>query len=155
VFDPAIAREVPAVLTMAAAAMLWGLGTLVQRRLDGVSVMNSQAWNGLMGAAILLPFALLLERPAIAGLTQIGWRPVAWLAFSCLGSTIAGQGALAWLLQRHPIGSVMPLMLLSPVLATMFASAYFGTAITPIMAMGGLVALVGVALLVLIPQPAR
>jgi O-acetylserine/cysteine efflux transporter len=155
VFDPAIAREVPAVLTMAAAAMLWGLGTLVQRRLDGVSVMNSQAWNGLMGAAILLPFALLLERPAIAGLTQIGWRPAAWLAFSCLGSTIAGQGALAWLLQRHPIGSVMPLMLLSPVLATMFASAYFGTAITPIMVMGGLVALVGVALLVLIPQPAR
>ncbi|PZU62142.1 MAG: EamA/RhaT family transporter, partial [Sphingobium sp.] len=80
----AFAGVVPAVLVMASAAMVWGGATLVQRKLTGVSVMNGQAWNGLMGAAVLAPFALIFERPAIAGLAHVGWVPTGWFAFSCL-----------------------------------------------------------------------
>lgn len=146
VFDPHIVSEVPAVLVMAAAAMAWGGGTLIQRRLGGISVMNIQAWNGLMGMAVLAPFALLLERPAIAGLGGVSAEAAGWFAFSCIGSTVVGQGALAWLLQRFPISTVMPLVLASPVMATIFASLYFRTPITPMMIIGGLLALVGVAI---------
>lgn len=158
VFDPRIAGEIPAVLVMASAAMTWGGATLLQRKLGGISVMTIQAWNGLMGAAVLLPFALLREHGELGRLAHIGWVPIGWFAFSVLGSTVAGQGALAWLLQRHPISSVMPLMLASPVMATAFASLYFGTRITPVMIAGGLLALFGVALIVLmrdraLPRP--
>jgi len=149
VFDPHILSEIPAVLVMASAAMVWGGGTLVQRKLAGVSVMNGQAWNGLMGVATLAPFALMFERPAIAGLAHVGWTPIAWFAFSCLGATVAGQGALAWLLQRYPVSTVMPLMLASPVLSTLFASLYFDTRITPVMIAGGTLALIGVAVIAL------
>ncbi|MEK7453799.1 MAG: DMT family transporter [Pseudomonadota bacterium] len=147
VFDPHILAEVPAVLVMASAAMVWGGATLVQRKLTGVSVMNGQAWNGLMGAAVLAPFALIFERPAIAGLAHVGWVPTGWFAFSCLGATVLGQGTLAWLLQRYPISTIMPLMLASPVMSTVFASLYFGTPITVGMIAGGTVALLGVTII--------
>ena len=149
VFDPHILGEIPAVLVMASAAMIWGSGTLVQRKLIGVSVMNGQAWNGLMGVVTLAPFALMFERPAIAGLVHVGWVPIAWFAFSCVGATVVGQGTLAWLLQRYPVSTVMPLMLASPVMSTLFASLYFGTRITPIMIGGGTLALMGVIFIAL------
>ncbi len=149
VFDPHILGEIPAVLVMASAAMIWGSGTLVQRKLIGVSVMNGQAWNGLMGVVTLAPFALMFERPAIAGLVHVGWVPIAWFAFSCVGATVVGQGTLAWLLQRYPVSTVMPLMLASPVMSTLFASLYFGTRITPIMIGGGTLALMGVVFIAL------
>lgn len=152
VFDPHILTEVPAVLVMASAAMTWGGATLVQRKLVGVSVMNGQAWNGLMGVVTLAPFALMFERPAIAGLAHVGWVPVAWFAFTCLGSTIIGQGTLAWLLQRYPISTIMPLMLAAPVMSTVFASLYFGTPITAVMIGGGTLALVGVTIIALSPD---
>ncbi|BAV63688.1 DMT family transporter [Sphingobium cloacae] len=152
VFDPHIWREVPAVLVMALAALVWGGGTLVQRRLTGVSVMNGQAWNGLMGAVTLAPFALMFERPAIAGLAHVGAAPIGWFVFSCVGATVIGQGALAWLLQRYPISSIMPLILASPVMSTIFASLYFSTPITPIMIAGGTLALIGVAIIALSPD---
>lgn len=149
VFDPHIVGEIPAVLVMATAAMTWGGTTLLQRRLGGVSIMNIQAWNGLMGAVLLLPVALIGEHGELGRLADMRWTAIGWFIFSVLGSTIAGQGALAWLLQRHPISSVMPLMLASPVMATIFVSLYFGTPITPVMIGGGLVALCGVATIVL------
>ncbi|HKT77175.1 MAG TPA: DMT family transporter [Sphingobium sp.] len=155
VADPHIFGEAPAVLVMASAAMIWGGATLVQRKLVGVSVMNGQAWNGLMGVATLAPFALLFERSALAGLPHVGWVPIAWFAFSCLGSTIIGQGMLAWLLQRYPISTVMPFMLAAPVMSTIFASLYFGTPITAVMIGGGTLALAGVAIIALSPDRKR
>lgn len=152
VFDPHIWGEVPAVLVMSSAAMIWGGATLVQRKLAGVSVMNGQAWNGLMGVVTLAPFALMFERPAIAGLVHVGWVPMVWFGFSCLGATIVGQGTLAWLLQRYPISTIMPLMLASPVMSTVFASLYFTTPITAVMIGGGTVALIGVAIIALLPD---
>ena len=149
VFDPAIVEEIPAVLVMASAALIWASGTLIQRRLTGVSALNTQAWNGLMGAVILAPFALWFEGDTIGRLAHLGWPVIGWFAFSCIGATVAGQGALAWLLQRHPLSTVMPLVLASPVLATLFASLYFGTRITALMIIGGLVALAGVAIITL------
>ncbi len=149
VFDPHAAHELKGLALMAAASFLWGSGTLVQRQLGGISIMNIQAWNGLMAAIVLAPFALTFERDAIAALPDIGLVPLAWLGFSCVVATLIGQGLLAHLLQRHPISSVMPLLLLSPVVGVAGASLYFGTPITAVMMVGGLITLAGVALLTL------
>lgn len=147
VFDPAAVGEIPALLVMAGAAFLWGSGTLIQRRLAGIDLLNIQAWNGLMGMLLLAPAALWFEPGVFAKLPHLGTEALAWFAFSCVGSTIIGQGALAWLLQRHPISTVMPLMLASPVMATAFAALYFRTPITAGMMLGGAIALAGVTII--------
>lgn len=151
VFDPAIASEVPALLVMALAALCWAGGTLVQRRLRGVPALTTQAWNGLMGMILLAPPALLLEPHAIARIPSMSSSAIGWFAFSVVGATVLGQGALAWLLARHPLSRVMPLMLASPVMATTASSIYFGTAITPVMIVGGLISLAGVAIITIGP----
>jgi O-acetylserine/cysteine efflux transporter len=148
-FDPAIAKELIGILLMVLAAFVWALGALLQRRLTGVSVLNTQAWNGLMGAAVLAPFALWFEPDVIRQLPDMPTTAQAWLAFSCIGSTIIGQGALAWLLQRHPISTVTPLMLLAPVMSAGIASIYFGTPITVAMIIGTSIAVAGVVIIAL------
>ena len=149
VFDPHVIDEAGAVGVMLLAAMAWGGGTLLQRKLTGISVLNIQAWNGLMGTLLLVPFTLLLEPGKYAMLAHLDTRTTAWFAFSVLGSTLLGQGGLAWLLQRYPISTVMPLTLASPVIAVVCAALYFGTKVTPVMIVGGMLALVGVTVIAL------
>lgn len=147
VFDPAILTEIPAVAIMTLAALFWASAALAQRKLSGISLMTIQAWNGLIGFAILTPFALTFEQGAISQLPQMSFAVFAWLAFSCLGATLFGQGMLAWMLQRFPIATIMPLMPLSTLFAVIFSSAWFGTKLTPIMVVGGLVTLAGIVLI--------
>jgi len=149
VFDRRIVDDVPAMLIMMAAAMTWGGATLLQRQLDGIGVLNIQAWNGLMGALAVAPFALWVDHDHFDRALQMGWVAGGWFAFMVLGSTVLGQGLLAWLLQRHPVATIMPLTLASPVMSTAFAALYFGTPITPVMIAGGLLALAGVSMIAL------
>lgn len=146
-FDPRIAGELPAVLVMAGAAMVWGGAALIQRRLGGIGVMTIQVWNGLMGLVMLAPFAAMFEADKFGRLFAMPMPAMGWFAFTSLGSTVLGQGALAWLLQRHPINAVMPLMLAAPVLATCFSALYFHSPITAMMTLGGGITLVGVAII--------
>jgi drug/metabolite transporter (DMT)-like permease len=146
-FDPAIATELKAVGIIVISAFCWAVGALIQRKLSGVSVMNTQAWNGLMAMPVLVPFAFWFEPDAIARIPQMPALPLAWLAFSCVGSTIIGQGGLAWLLQRHPLSTVMPFMLSAPVMSAILASLYFHTPFTIGLIVGGLIALAGVTIL--------
>jgi O-acetylserine/cysteine efflux transporter len=53
------------------------------------------------------------------------------------------------LLQRHPVSAVVPLTLPTPVIAVAAAAIWFGTALTPIMIAGGVLVLVGVAIVTL------
>jgi O-acetylserine/cysteine efflux transporter len=83
---------------------------------------NEKMGSGLMGAAVLVPFALWFEPGVVRQLPDMPTAAQGWLAFPCIGSTIIGQGAFAWLLQRHPIATVTPIMLLAPVLSAVIAA---------------------------------
>ena len=152
VFDRHIVDDVPAMLVMMAAAMTWGGATLFQRQLGGIGVVNIQAWNGLMGALVVAPFALWFDHDRLGRIGEIGWQAGSWFAFMVLGSTVLGQGLMAWLLQRHPVSTIMPLTMASPVMSTAFAALYFHTRITPMMLLGGLLALTGVAVIGLVRE---
>ena len=147
VFDPVVVDEWRGLALMTLGALIWAVSNLIQRRLAGVSVMTMFAWNGVVGAAVLIPLSLILEMDAVLLVPEIPASAFAWIAFSALGSTVVGQGAMAWLLQRHPVSSVMPLGLAAPVVAVLASSAIFDTAITSLMMLGGVMAIGGVGLL--------
>jgi O-acetylserine/cysteine efflux transporter len=146
VFDPAAGREIPGMLLTAAGSFIWAVSSLIQRRLRGVPVLTIYAWIGLIGALVLAPLAWLLEPHAIRALPALPLGSFGWIAFSAIGSTIGGHGAMAWLLQRHPVSSVVPLTLAAPVISVIVASLFFATPLTPLMIVGGIIALVGVAI---------
>jgi O-acetylserine/cysteine efflux transporter len=147
VFDPAVASEGLGLALTAVASLIWAISLLIQRRLIGVPVLTIYAWIGLMGMVVLAPCAWVFEPDAVRGIPQLEMRTMAWVAFSAIGSTLLGQGSMAWLLQRHSVSSVVPLTLAAPVISVVAASWYFGTPLTAIMVLGGVIALAGVAII--------
>lgn len=146
VFDPAAANEKLGLLLTAVASLIWAIGSLLQRSLIGVRVLTIYAWVGLWGTLILGAVALWREPAAMAGIGRLPLGTLAWVAFSAIGSTVIGQGAMSWLLQRHAVGVVAPLTLAAPVISVFTASWYFNSPVTAIMLIGGAMAMLGVAI---------
>lgn len=149
VFDPRVASELPGILLTALGSFIWACSSLVQRNLRGVPVLTMYAWIGFVGTILLLPIALVLEPQGIANIPHIPLKSFGWVAFSAIGSTVIGHGSMSWLLQRHPISAVTPLTLAAPVVSVIAASLFFRTPLTPLMILGGVVALTGVSIVTL------
>jgi O-acetylserine/cysteine efflux transporter len=144
VFDPRIVNELPGLLLMTIAAAVCATSMPLQRCLGSVPIPVLHGWTGLMGALMLLPLSLLFEPGQLAAARGLGAIPIFWFAFSVLGATILGQGSMAWLLKRHPVSTITPLMLGTPVVSALSSHFYFGTALTVLMVVGGAIALAGV-----------
>jgi O-acetylserine/cysteine efflux transporter len=155
VFDPAAVREIPGMMLTVLASLLWAIGSLLQRRLTGVSIRTMYAWVGLGGVIMLGPLALALESPVMTGGVTIPPLAFAWIGFSALGSTLIGSGGMAWLLQRHPVTTVIPVTLGAPVIGVVASSIVFGNPLTPVMVLGGTIALAGVAIVTMRTANAR
>ena len=146
VFDPAAASEHAGIALTAVSCLIWAFCSLIQRRLIGTPVLTIYAWVGIVGSIVLFPIALFFEPESIARLPTLPLSTFGWILFSALGSTVIGQGAMSILLQRHPVSSVVPLTLLAPVIAVIASSLYFGTKLTSQMVTGGIIVMIGVAI---------
>ena len=154
-FDPHAGDELLGLGLTAAGSFVWAICSLIQRNLKGVPVLSIYAWIGLIGALVLAPIAWLVEPQAMRAIPSIPLATMGWIGFSALGSTVLGQGAMSYLLQRHPVSTVTPLTLAAPVIAVFCASAFFGTPLTPLMLLGGAIALGGVAIVTIRTAKAR
>lgn len=146
VFDPAAARELPGIALTAVASAIWAVCSLIQRELKGVPVLTIYAWIGLIGALVLGPLAMMFEPDRVRAIPALPLSALGWVAFSAIGSTVIGQGSMSWLLQRHPVSTVVPFTLAAPVLSVFAAAWFFATPTTPVMLAGGAVAMLGIAI---------
>ncbi|MFZ4690333.1 MAG: DMT family transporter [Polymorphobacter sp.] len=148
-FDPAIAHESIALWLTVAAALAWAIGNLLFRELKGVPVLTIHAWLALVSVPILVIASLVFEPGALAHVPQLHWSTWGWLTYSALGASLLGHGGMSWLFQRYPVSTVSPLTLPTPLLSVMIAVAVFGTPITPQMIAGGILTIIGVAIITL------
>ena len=155
VFDPAAAGEGLAIGLTALSSLIWAISSLIQRELKGVPVLVIYGWIGLIGTAFLGLAAWTLEPEAVRHIPALPLGAMGWIAFSAIGSTLGGHGAMSWLLQRHPVATVAPLTLAAPVVSVFSASWYFGTPITSVMMVGGAMAMTGVAIVTIRSARAR
>jgi O-acetylserine/cysteine efflux transporter len=146
VFDPAAAKQVPGLALTAVASFIWALCSMIQRRLAGTPVLTIYAWVGLIGSIVLLPLALVIEPESVRAIPALPLSTLGWVAFSAIGSTVIGQGAMSWLLQRHNVSTVVPLTLAAPIIAVLTSTLYFGTPLTFMMILGGIIAMIGVGI---------
>jgi O-acetylserine/cysteine efflux transporter len=146
VFDPAAIDEQMGIALTVVASLIWAICSLIQRRLQGVKVLTIYAWVGLVGATILLPIAWVAEPEAFDRVHALPLTAFGWILFSALGSTVIGQGAMSYLIQRHPVSTVVPMTLATPVISVVAAAWWFGTKLTPVMIVGGLIVMAGIAI---------
>ena len=154
-FDPALFDERLGLLLTVLSAVLWSVSSLMFRQLKGIPAMVIYAWLAAFSAPILLIASLILEPGELQRAVGMPLSAFGWVAFSALGSSIMGQGGMAWLLQRYPLSMISSLTLVAPLLAVVFATLVFHTPLTPRMIGGGVLMLIGIAIITVRTAQAR
>ncbi len=148
-FDSAIAHQGIALWLAVGAALAWAAGNLLFRNLAGVPVLTIHAWLALVSIPVLVAASLVFEPGALAHVADLKLSTWGWTAYSALGASLLGHGGMSWLFQRYPVSTVSPLTLPTPLLAVVIAVIVFGTPITSQMLIGGVLTLIGVAIITL------
>ena len=112
----------------------------VRRARRTASALQVMLASSLIGAPLLLIAALVLRETMLPP-SLIGWGACFGLGIMHVG----GQGAIAWSLGRVPTALAAMVILVQPVVAAAASWVVFHEAVGPLQALGGLLALAGVA----------
>ena len=143
--DPLVLAQLDVVALVLLSALSLAIGTMLMRRLEGIRVLNFQAWNALLSLPLLIGAAWALGQPALPEIGVLS-RPSVWgaIAYSAIGASILGHGGFYWLIQRHEVNTVTPYLLLVPVLAVLLGVLVWGDRPGPRLLIGGGMVLAGV-----------
>lgn len=140
------------------AALFWGLGNVVIKRLGkGVEVDGFRLvlWMSLVPPIPNFLLSAWLEEGQLGHLASLSGSGVVALAYTAFASTLFGWGAWAWLLRRYSAPQVAPFSLLVPVLALAMSVAWMGEEFSLPLAMASALLLAGVGVTVCEPWLAR
>jgi O-acetylserine/cysteine efflux transporter len=148
-FDPHVLKYVDALFVIAFAALVYAIGTVMMRKVKGVTVFQLQAWIALVSFPFLAILSLVTEPGQWHRIPEIAPMTVGSVLFSAIGASLIGHGGIYYLLQRYPVAVVAPFLLLGPVFGVVFAVIFLHDTLTLQMVVGGLITLAGVTIITL------
>ena len=148
-FDPLVLTQTDVLAIALVSALFQALGSIYQRGIRGIGVLNFQAWTAVISLPVLLAASLLTEQGQLDALKAAQWQGWAAVAYSTLMASIVGHGLFFYLVQRHPITSVMPYLQLTPVLAVVFGVIVWGDRPGPRLLIGGTMVILGILFITL------
>lgn len=151
VSSPAALETSGGVALIFASAVMGALGTVFVKRLD-LSSVRLQAWAGVASIAALSPLTLVTESGQLEAVTSAPLEVAACLLFAGIAVSVGAHTAYFWLLQRYDTNQVVPLTLLSPLFTVVLGAWLTNDAVGSQLVIGGLLALAGVAIIVLRPS---
>jgi O-acetylserine/cysteine efflux transporter len=125
-FDPLVLKQTDVLAIALASALFQALGSIYQRGIRGVGVLNFQAWTAVIALPVLLAATLLTEQGQLEIIKTAQWQHWAAVVYSTVMASMVGHGLFFYLVQRHPVTSVMPYLQLTPVLAVVFGILIWG-----------------------------
>lgn len=134
-----------------AAAMSWGVGNVLVKRLPPVDAFALMAWLSLVPPLPALAVALALDGPAGIARAVAGapWAAVGAAVYLGAIATIIGYAAWGFLLRRYPAAVVTPFALLTPFVAAAGSSLAFDERFGGARLLGMALVLSGLAVIVL------
>lgn len=107
---------VPLLVTVAAAGS-WAIGNVLVRHAKVTSGLSMVVWSGLVVPIPALALSLLIDGPAAVadGFASFGWASILGTAYTVIAASLVGYTIYNGLLARHPATSVVPYILLVPV----------------------------------------
>lgn len=148
-FDPLVLDHPASLAMMLLAAFLIALGTVLMRGLSGIDALNLQAWTALIGVLPLLAISALIEPGGFAALRHAQWSSWGAALYSAVFASLIGHSVFYRLVQRHPVATVMPYLLLTPVFAVALGILVWGDRPGPQLWVGGAMVLGGVLVIAL------
>jgi O-acetylserine/cysteine efflux transporter len=143
-FDPLIFSQRDVLLIALAASVFQALGSVFMRGIHGVGAVNFQAWTALISLPLLIIASLLFEEGQIASLSTASALDWAAVSYSGLVSSIVGYGLFFLLVQRNPVTTIMPYMLLMPLIAIFFGVLVWGDRPGIKLLFGGVLVMAGI-----------
>lgn len=141
-------RSDPLSLALAiVSAMAWALSMAVIKRIGPINPLALNGWMSALAAPQLILLSFFFERDQAVALHQAGWMGWGAVAYTALLATMTGYTLWYRLLARYPINRIVPLTLLSPIVAVISGIAVFGGSLGWPKVAGGAVTLIGVAVL--------
>jgi len=144
-FDPIVFRHLDAVLWVTGAAFAMAVATILMRQCPNLGVFRLQAWIALVAFPSLLLLSLLFESEQWQLATTGSRLPDFWAPlYSAVGASIVGHGIVYYLLGRYPVSTVTPLLLLAPILASLFGVLIYNDILGWRLMVGGSMTLLGI-----------
>jgi O-acetylserine/cysteine efflux transporter len=147
--DPVVFSYWPSLVLVIASALVGSLGLIAIKRLPEFKPLEVQAWFSWVSLPVLALLAVTVHRPDLEDLRAIPGQGWAAVAFTAIGGSLVAHTGFYHLVQRYPVTSVAPLTVLSPVFSVLFGVTLLHDALTPRIAVGGMVTLVGVLIITL------
>ena len=143
--DASVASHWLGVLLLFLDAISMAIGTVLLRRLSGVSPFVMQAWMAALGIPFLFLTSLVFETGQLAALAQAPWQGWAALAYTVIAGSLIGHTAYYILLQHYEVSLVGSVLLLGPAIGVLGGVAILGEPFTPMIVLGSAMTLFGVA----------
>jgi len=148
-FDPLVLQQTDVLVLALASALFQALGSIYQRGLRGIGVLSFQAWTAVIALPVLLAATLVFEQGQLETIRSAQWQHWAAVAYSAVLASIVGHGLFFFLVQRHPVSSVMPYLQLTPVLAVAFGVLVWGDRPGARLLLGGALVIAGILFITL------
>ncbi len=153
--EPRLHSQWGSILLVVGGAFTWALGQVMVKSLGAVGGFRLIAWVAVFAAPQLFVASWLVEQDQLAAIrsaTSIVWYAIVYLG---IVMTAVGYGIWYHLLGKHPIKQVMPFLLLLPVATVAGGVLILDEALTPVLLIGGALAIVGVGIIVITRNPFR
>ncbi len=134
-------------------AFAWAVANIVIKWIGPINPFVLNAWIALLAAPQLFLASALTEDGQLAAIAAADWRAWGAVAYMAVGASITAYGLWYYLIGKHEMNKVVPLTLLSPVLAVGLAVLILDEPVTARVIAGGLITIAGVAMIQFL-QPA-
>ena len=131
--------------------LAWAIANVLIKRLGPINVFILNAWVALLACPQLLLASLLFESGQASAIATADWRAWSSIVYMAVLSTIAAYGLWYYLIEKHDLNRVVPMTLLSPVLAVALAIPMLGEQLTKGVFLGGMLTIAGVAMIQFLP----
>ena len=138
-------------------ALSWGIGNVVSRASGVRGGLSLTVWSAVVVPVPLLALSLAVDGPAAAGeaLASFSWQAAVSTLYTAGLASLVGYGVFNTLLARNPSSSVVPWVLLAPIIAMAAAWLLLDQRPTAAELLGGLVLIAGVLVTMRSPSAAR
>lgn len=143
-FDPIVFNHIDAVMWVMGAALAMAMATIMMRQCPNLGVFKLQAWIALIAFPSLFLLSLIFETDhwQILRSSKLAdfWSPL----YSAIGASVVGHSIVYYLIGRYRVSIVTPLLLLTPVLASIFGVVFFHDILGWRLLVGGTITLLGI-----------
>jgi O-acetylserine/cysteine efflux transporter len=143
-FDPMVFSQMDVLVISLASALFHAVGSTFMRRIHGVSTFSFQAWTAVFALPLMLAASWLTEDGQLHTMQTAEWLHWASVLYSALIASIVGHGLFFVLVQRNPVTTVMPYLLLMPLMAVVFGILVWGDQPGGRLLAGGALVLLGI-----------